>query len=44
MYVLVKAPCECATGIIERGCGRESDNTRGKAECVIISRDRNRVQ
>ena len=43
-YVLVKAPCECATGIIERGCGRENENAQGKAECVIISRDCNRVQ
>ena len=32
-YVLVKAPCECTTGIIERGL-------RSRAECVIDSRDR----
>ena len=24
--VLIEASCECATGIIERGCGRENDN------------------
>ena len=30
-YVLVKAPCECTTGIIERGL---------RASCVIDSRDR----
>ena len=27
-------------GIIERGCGRENDNARDAAECVISSRDR----
>ena len=39
-YVLVKAPCECTTGIIERGLRSRDDNARGAAECVIDSRDR----
>ena len=38
--VLVKAPCECTTGIIERGLRSRDDNARGAAECVIDSRDR----
>ena len=25
-------------GIVECGCGRENNNARGEAECVIISR------
>ena len=40
LYVLVKAPCECTTGIIERGLRSRDDNARGAAECVIDSRDR----
>ena len=40
LYVLVKAPCECTTGIIERGLWSRDDNARGAAECVIDSRDR----
>ena len=35
--VLVKAPCECSTGIIERGLRSRDDNARGAAECVIDS-------
>ena len=38
LYVLVKAPCECTTGIIERGLRSRDDNARGAA--VIDSRDR----
>ena len=40
-YVLVKAPCECATDIIERGCGRENSpralSFLETATCSIIS-------
>ena len=36
--------CEYTTGIIERGCGRETDKARGAAECLIWSRDHIRVQ
>ena len=32
------------TGIIERGCGRETNKARGVAECLIRSRDHIRVQ
>ena len=41
---LLRHRCEYTTGIIERGCGRETDKARGAAECLIRSRDHIRVQ
>ena len=43
MYLL-RHCCEYTTGIIELGCGRETNKARGVAECLIRSRDHIRVQ
>ena len=40
LQVLVKKPCECTTGIIERVLQSRDDNAQGVGECVIDSRDR----
>ena len=41
---LLRHRCEYTTGIIERGCGRETDKARGAAECLIRSPDHIQVQ
>ena len=39
-YVIVKAPCECITPLLNEVCNQENDNAQGVAECVISSQDR----
>ena len=45
LYILyIQVPHECITEKIVRGCCQEANKARGKAKCLIRSRDHIRVQ
>ena len=44
LHLLRRRSCSYTMGIIQRGCGRETDKARGTAECLIRSRDHILIQ